>query len=304
MGRVEAIVTTQNQTPLAVVTVTYSPGAYLADFLDSLAGACRQPTHVVLADNGSTDGVPEAAARERDGVDFVPTGGNLGYGGGMNAGVKALGKLRAAGEVDPDWVLLSNPDVAFSPGSIDALLECARAWDRVGSVGPRIVESDGSNYPSARAVPDLFTGVGHAVFSDIWPSNPWSARYRAGEDMARQREAGWLSGSCLLVSWEAFAAVGGFDERYFMYLEDVDLGDRLTRAGYRNVFCPEAVITHAQGHSTKAHSAAMLRAHHDSAYRFQADRHPAVWQAPLRWLLRAGLRLRAGLAVAKGTDKV
>ncbi|MDU3175615.1 MAG: glycosyltransferase family 2 protein, partial [Corynebacterium striatum] len=71
-----------------------------------------------------------------------------------------------------------------------------------------------------------------------------------------------------------------------------DLGDRFSRAGWSNVFCPEAIITHAKGHSTRAHAGAMLRAHHDSAYRFQADRHPQWWQAPVRLALKAGLRLR------------
>ena len=165
-------------------------------------------------------------------------------------------------------------------------------------MGPRIVERDGTNYPSARAVPTVATGIGHALFSSIWPSNPWSRAYRNETDMTTQRPAGWLSGSCLLVRWEAFEAIGGFDERYFMYLEDVDLGDRFARAGYQNIFCPEAVISHAKGHSTQAHAGAMLRAHHDSAYRFQADRHPAWWQAPLRGALWLGLRVRGLIASA------
>lgn len=252
----------------------------------------------MLADNGSTDGAPQRAAR-RPRVELLDTGGNLGYGGGMNAGVRALAARRAAGEIDADYVLLSNPDVEFTPGSIDRLLECARKWPKAGAVGPRIVEPDGSNYPSARAVPNLWTGIGHALFAGVWPSNPWTKRYQHNSDMDIQRTAGWLSGSCVLVRWDAFDAIGGFDERYFMYLEDVDLGDRLSRAGFENVYCPEAVITHAIGHSTKANSAAMKVAHHESAYRFQADRHPHWWQWPVRLALRIGLKARAAVVVAR-----
>ena len=295
MTKLGAIVTTPNQSPLAVITVTYSPGEYLGSFLDSLPGACARGTKVVLADNGSTDGVPEAAARECAGVDFLDTGGNIGYGAGMNAGARFA---REHGGVDEEFFLISNPDVTFTPGSIDQLIECARQWPDAAAVGPRIVEPDGSNYPSARAVPTVATGIGHALFSSIWPSNPWSRAYRDESDMTAQRPAGWLSGSCLLVRWEAFEAIGGFGERYFMYLEDVDLGDRFTRAGYQNIFCPEAVISHAKGHSTQAHAGAMLRAHHNSAYRFQADRHPAWWQAPLRGALWLGLRVRGLIASA------
>ena len=217
MTKLGAIVTTPNQSPLAVITVTYSPGEYLGFGL--LPGACARGTKVVLADNGSIDGVPEAAARERAGVDFLDTGGNIGYGAGMNAGARFA---RERGGVDEEFFLISNPDVTFTPGSIDQLIECARQWPDAAAVGPRIVEPDGSNYPSARAVPTVATGIGHALFSSIWPSNPWSRAYRDEADMTAQRPAGWLSGSCLLVRWEAFETIGGFDERYFMYLEDVD----------------------------------------------------------------------------------
>lgn len=295
-GRLTRIVIEKKTLPLAVVTVTYSPGEHLAPFLDSLAGATTRGTWTVLADNGSVDGVPQAAAAERDRVEFLGTGGNLGYGGGMNAGVRRLRSLRESGEVDPEFLLLSNPDVVFLPGAVDELIACARRWPRGGSLGPRILEPDGSTYPSARALPTLGTGAGHALFSRVWPANPWTRAYRQGQDMDSERAAGWLSGSCLLLRWEAFDAVGGFDERYFMYLEDVDLGDRLGRAGYDNVYCPTARITHAQGHATENHSTAMLSAHHASAYRFQADRIPARWQAPLRWVLRAGLAGRAAVA--------
>ncbi|HCD4228299.1 TPA: glycosyltransferase family 2 protein [Corynebacterium striatum] len=292
MGTLWTIVNTENNAPLAVVTVTYSPGHYLGDFLDSLENATQQPTTVVLADNGSTDGVPQAAAESHANVVFLDTGGNIGYGGGMNAGARLI-KSGALGEVDDEFFLISNPDVTFTPGALDTMLECARRNPQAAAVGPRIVEPDGSNYPSARAVPTLATGIGHALFGSIWPGNPWSRAYRDDKDMSVERVAGWLSGSCLLVRWEAFEQIGGFDERYFMYMEDVDLGDRFSRAGWNNVFCPDAIITHAKGHSTQAHAGAMLHAHHDSAYRFQADRHPYWWQAPIRLVLRAGLTLRA-----------
>ena len=281
--------------PLGIVTVTYSPGDYLSRFLDSIPAAASQKARVVLADNGSTDGVPQQVAQNYEWVEFLDTGGNLGYGGGMNAGVKALRAARQRGEIDTEFVLLVNPDVEFNAESIDKLIACAQRWEKAGSIGPKIVEPDGSIYPSARAVPSIINGIGHAIFADIWPSNPWSKSYRDDEDMSTERTAGWLSGSCLLVRWDAFEAIGGFDERYFMYLEDIDLGDRFARAGYLNVFCPSATIKHSQGHSTAVHSKKMLRAHHDSAYRFIADRNPHLWQAPLRWAIKIGLQIRSKL---------
>ncbi|WIM71505.1 glycosyltransferase family 2 protein [Corynebacterium suedekumii] len=289
--------------PIAVVTVTYSPGPHLAAFLDSIPAATRRGAVVVLADNGSTDGVPEAAAAERGNVQFLPTGGNLGYGSGVNVAARHLQPLRDAGEIDPEFFLISNPDVVFTPEAIDELIACARRWPVAAAVGPRIEEPDGSIYPSARSVPTLGNGIGHALLGSIYPDNPWSRSYRDNADMDNERTAGWLSGSCLLVRWDAFDAVGGFDERYFMYMEDVDLGDRFHRAGYVNVYCPAAVITHAKGHAAGEHPETMLPAHHESAYRFQSDRLPRWWQAPVRLALKAGLKARGAVAVGQALKR-
>lgn len=290
----DKVESTGSTPPLAVVTVTYSPGVHLRQLVDSLPGG----TLLVCADNGSTDGVAEELARERDDVLFLPTGGNIGYGAAINAAARALAPRRGAGEIDGRFFLVTNPDVRFREGSIDKLLACAGELPRAGAVGPRIEEADGSTYPSAREVPTLVNGIGHALLGTVWPSNPFSARYKVGDRMDARRTAGWLSGSCLLVRWDAFDAVGGFDERYFMYMEDIDFGDRLTRAGWDNVYCPDAVIEHDQGHVADKFSRVTVPAHHDSAYRFQADRHPAVWQLPLRLVLRLGLCARTAVLAA------
>ncbi|MGO1418142.1 MAG: glycosyltransferase family 2 protein [Candidatus Corynebacterium faecigallinarum] len=284
--------------PIAIVTVTYSPGEYLTRFLDSVPAASSAGAVVVMADNGSTDGAPEAAAAEREGVELLHTGGNIGYGAGMNAGVEALRDRRAAGEIDGEFVLISNPDVVFDPGSIDEMVAAARRHPTAGAVGPLIREVDGSVYPSARSIPTLGAGIGHALLAPVWKNNPFTRRYLADSVMDTERTSGWLSGSCQLLRWEAFDAVGGFDERYFMYMEDVDLGDRLARAGWQNIFTPAAEITHAKGHSAGKHPEITLPAHHDSAYRFQAERLTAWWQAPVRWVLWVGLKARGKVAVA------
>ncbi|WP_257160162.1 glycosyltransferase family 2 protein [Corynebacterium cystitidis] len=288
--------------PIAVVSVTYSPGRHLRAFLKSLPQATRSTgrgTYVVLADNGSTDGVPQQASRDDDRVEFLPTGGNIGYGAAINAAANWLVDKRRAGEINPDYFIISNPDVEFLPDAIDELTACLDRRPRAGAAGPRIEEADGSVYPSARAVPTLVTGIGHALFGDIWPTNPFSRAYRDDGNMNDERVAGWLSGACLAVRWDAFDEVGGFDERYFMYLEDIDFGDRLARAGWDNVFCPAARIMHDQGHAANKHSRVTVPAHHNSAFRFQADRHPNWWQAPLRALLWAGLKVRGVVAGVK-----
>ena len=282
-------------TRLPVVTVTYSPGEHLHRLVETLPAATTRPVTLIMADNGSTDGAPEAAAAADEHVELLRTGGNLGYGTAINRAVAEV--ARRGAEFDAEFVLVVNPDVRFGPGSVDALLAAAARWPRGAAFGPRIDEADGTVYPSARAVPRLGAGIGHAVLGPVWPGNPWTARYLDDADMDTERTAGWLSGSCLLLRRSAFDALGGFDERYFMYLEDVDLGDRLGRAGWQNVYVPSAVIHHDQGHAARSVPEFTLRAHHRSAYLFQADRHPHAWQAPIRWALKAGLSARLRLAI-------
>ena len=273
---------------VAAVAVTYSPGETLDRFLDTLAKATSRPVTVVLADNGSTDGEPERAAAERDNVRFLPTGENLGYGGAANRGVAELGD-------DIGWVVIANPDIEWLPDSLDELLAAATRWPRGGAFGPLIKEPDGRTYPSARLLPSLGKGIGHGALGKVWPGNPWSVAYKQSDTDVRERAAGWLSGSCLLLRRAAFDSVDGFDPRYFMYFEDVDLGDRLGKAGWQNVYVPSAQVIHLGGHATQRASAKMLAAHHASAYQYLADRHRGPQWAPVLAAIKAGLALRLKL---------
>jgi N-acetylglucosaminyl-diphospho-decaprenol L-rhamnosyltransferase len=286
---------------LPVVTVTYSPGPHLERFLASLSLATERAVCVLMADNGSTDGTPQAAVERYPNVRLFHTGANLGYGTAVN---RAVAQLAETPEVDDDWVIVANPDVQWGPGSIDALLDAAARWPRAGALGPLIRDPDGSVYPSARHLPSLVRGGMHAVVGPIWKRNPWTAAYRQERLEPTERPVGWLSGSCLLVRRSAFGQVGGFDERYFMYMEDVDLGDRLGKAGWLSVYVPSAEVLHHKGHSTGSDPARHLAAHHRSTYIFLADRHSGWWRAPLRWTLRGSLAVRSRVMVRSSSRKL
>ena len=172
-----------------VIVVTYSPGPLLDGLLDSLPKACSVPYEVVLADNGSTDGAPERAAREH-GVRVVRTSANVGYGAAANVGAQGA---------ETEFLLVCNPDLVFAPGAVDELISAAERWPEGGSFGPAVLEPDGSLYPSARALPVVGHGIGHALLVRIWPKNPWTRAYRREDVAVSERAAGWLSGSCLLL---------------------------------------------------------------------------------------------------------
>ena len=271
---------------VSAVVVTYDSGESLAEFVASLGLASAHEIGLVVVDNGSTDGAPQRMVSQH-GVSLVVNPTNLGYGAAANIGVRAT---------DSDWVLIANPDVVFAADAVDRLLAVADRWPRAGAIGPLIRDADGTVYPSARQLPSLVRGAGHAVFGWWWPSNPWTAAYRQDRLEPVEREAGWLSGSCLLVRREAFDSVGGFDDGYFMYFEDVDLGERLGRSGWLNVYAPSAAVVHAGAHSTKRHAEAMLIEHHRSAYRYLSSHYQGRAWAPLRFGLRGALTARVQVA--------
>ena len=280
-----------SQTPrtpvVAVVTVSYGSGDVLAGFLQSVPASSKDHVTVVVADNGLDDVVVANLAADSS-AQYLPLKRNFGYGGAMNEAIRFL-------PPGVQWVLVSNPDVILTAGVIDKLVAAGSSDARIGAVGPAIMTDD-KVYPSARDVPSLRTGIGHALFANIWLGNPWTRAYRrdSRRETAR-RDAGWLSGACLLVRRSAFDEVGGFDDGYFMYFEDVDLGYRFGRAGYRNVYEPAAVVVHTGAHSTSDHSAHMISVHHQSARRFLTRKYSGWYFWPVRFALGIGLDVRSAV---------
>jgi N-acetylglucosaminyl-diphospho-decaprenol L-rhamnosyltransferase len=268
---------------VAVVTVSYGSEGVLGGFLDSIPTSTTDSVTVVVADNRPSPEVESLALAHA--AEYLPLAENPGYGGAVNAATRMLPD-------DVVWVLIANPDVVLGEGALDTLREAGDADPRIGSLGPAVRDGNGAIYPSARRIPSLRTGIGHALFASVWPSNPWSRAYRE-ESSPFRREAGWLSGSCLLVRRAAFDAVGGFDPGYFMYFEDVDLGHRLSRAGWVNIYEPNASVVHTGAHATQSDSAAMIRAHHLSASRFISSKYPGILLAPVRITVQIGLRIRS-----------
>src|SRR6478609_178002 len=168
-----------------VVTIVYNPGPELTDFTRSLATATTAPVELVLVDNGADPEVADRVAAEAGGR-VVRTGENLGYGGGANAG--------ARGATQP-FLVVANPDVVWEPGSLDALLDAAERNPTAGALGPALLNEDGTVYPSARELPSLTQGAGHAVLGGVsWKAKPAamiSAHHRSAERYLHRRYHRW-----------------------------------------------------------------------------------------------------------------
>ncbi len=257
----------------AAVVVNHNAGDLLVAAVRSLLadrGAGGSP-EIVVVDNGSSDSsVADLLVSARDAgaesvVRVVRAPGNVGYARGANLGIAAC---RAP------VVAVVNPDAEIEPGTAAALLERFDREPELGAVGPRIVNSDGSDYPSARSLPSIVDAVGHGALGLFWRSNPFTRRYRhLDADPARTRDVDWVSGAAIWLRRDALDDVGGWDERYFMYMEDLDLCWRLRRRGWRVAYEPAGRVVHMQGVSTSKRPYRMILEHHRSAWRFLRRRY-------------------------------
>jgi N-acetylglucosaminyl-diphospho-decaprenol L-rhamnosyltransferase len=263
----------------AVVVVTHDTRDEVLGCLATLPAAGAD--EVVVVDTGSRDGTVAAVRAAAPDVVVVPLD-NVGFGRAANAGVR---------RTTADVVVVSNADVRFDAGCVRRLAAGLAADDTLAAVGPAVRYPDGRHQASARQVPDLVTAVGHGLLSRPWPDNPWTRRYRRLDVPADQaRDADWLSACALAVRRRAFEDIGGFDPGYFLYVEDVDLGVRLRRAGWRLRYDPHAGVMHRVGASTSRRRAWAVATHARSLDRFYA-RHVGVGPVgrTLRPVLRAAL---------------
>jgi N-acetylglucosaminyl-diphospho-decaprenol L-rhamnosyltransferase len=268
---------------VAAVVVDYDAGDLLGACVRSLLDdGVRQ---IVVVENGD----PKTARVALDGltVPLVVTGRNIGYGAGANRGVAASG--------DSEYVVVCNPDLSVHPGAVARLAAALDAHPDWAIVGPRIVDPSGVEYPSVRRFPSMAEAAGHALFALVRPDNRFSRRYkdRVGTET---RAVDWVSGACFCARRAALEELGGFDEAYFMFAEDIDLCWRAHQAGWGVGVEPHAEVTHVHGVSRRHHPYRMLVAHHRSALRFEARRAQGVERLALP-AAAAVLGVRLGMAL-------
>jgi N-acetylglucosaminyl-diphospho-decaprenol L-rhamnosyltransferase len=277
-------VTVGQRDDVAAVVVSYNVRDLLLRCLDSLREDGLE--RIVVVDNASADDTVKAVATQPD-IDLVALERNIGFAGGANHGVA---------RTSTPYVTLVNPDEVVEAGCTAALVHALERDPELAMVGPRITTPDGRTYPSVRRFPDLVEATGHAFLYLVWPDNPFSRRYRMVDwDHASAREVDWVATTHVLVRREAWDQVGGFDERYFMYMEDADLCWRLRAAGWKVGYEPAAVVMHEIGGSTDQTPYRMIVAHHRSLWRY-AVRTSRGWRRALLPLIAPALVVRTALA--------
>ena len=230
---------------LGVAIVTHQSAADLERCVRALdAHRGDVELRIVVCDSGSTDGVDAVAARLA--VRFLP-GPNRGFAAGVN---RALADPTLDGT---RWVLLVNPDVTITAGSLSSLLARCETWPRLGLATVRTVDEAGDLVPNLGRPVSLRSWVGGAIgaIGPDWFTDP--GRYAA------ECTAAWAAGAFLLIRREVLAQVGGLDERFFLYSEEVDLCERARRRGWEVGYLPTATVLHARGtRNTEAHRTRLL----------------------------------------------
>jgi N-acetylglucosaminyl-diphospho-decaprenol L-rhamnosyltransferase len=268
---------------MAVAIVNWNTRDFLRTCLATVSA--EQPAQVVVADNGSGDGSVEMVRREFPSVTLVVSPENPGYGAAAN---------RALARCEAEYVLLLNSDTEVRPGGLGVLRDYLDRHERAAIVGPRLVHPDGtlqaSCFPFPRALRPLTRSGARSLPHD-----------RAGP-------VPWVVGAALAIRRAAFEAVGGFDESYQMYFEEVDLSYRLAKAGWETHFTPEAEVVHLVGASTRQRRAEMLLRTRLSSLEFYRRHHrglPLAAGLTAEYVLTAGRLLRDGVryAAARSADQ-
>jgi N-acetylglucosaminyl-diphospho-decaprenol L-rhamnosyltransferase len=249
----------------AAVVVNYEAGPLLADcVLSVLADSSAGEVDLVVVDNGSRDGSIDRLREAVPDVRVIAASGNVGYARAANLGIAAT---------SAPIVAVLNADLTMEAGTTKAMLARFDEEPALGACGPRVRNLDGSDYPSARRSPTVSLAVAHGLLGLWWPTNPFTARYRELDaDPSRPRSVDWVSGAAVWLRRTALDVVGGWDERYFMYVEDLDLCWRLRRSGFDVAYEPAGAVTHVQGASTSRIPYRMIFEHHRSAWRFARRR--------------------------------
>jgi GT2 family glycosyltransferase len=279
---------------LSVIIVNYNVRHFLEQALvAALKAAERVDTEIIVVDNRSVDGSADLVARRFPGVRLVRNERNTGFAVANNQGM-ALAR--------GDYWLLLNPDTVVAEDTFERTVAYLDAHPDVGGLGVRMLDGKGEFLPeSKRAFPSPGVAFWKAFgFSALFPRSRVFGRYHLGYlPEGETHDVEVLSGAFMMLRASVIREIGGLDETFFMYGEDIDLSYRIVRAGYRNVYYAGTTIIHYKGESTKKGSLNYVRMFYAAmkifARKHFRGRHRRVFIA----LINAAITFRAGLALAR-----
>jgi GT2 family glycosyltransferase len=256
---------------VSVVIVSFNTRDLLHAALASLpAAAGGRSIEVLVVDNRSSDASAQMVAREFPWVRLIEPGANLGFARANNLAFR---------EARGRFVYCLNPDTVSHADSIDRLVRVLEEDPRIGYAGPRLLNADGSHQLSAFRFHRLFSGFVSWSMLGLdgrFPDSPYALSLHHAHGSDRTIQAEWLLGAAILTRPEVIAQTGGFDERYFLYAEEVDWCQRMHAAGWFGCYEPTAVVTHIRGASTSHLDHAAAFNGHNPRYLVESHRRLAL----------------------------
>lgn len=247
---------------LSITICSWNTQADLRACLQSLRDAKDEANfEVVVVDNASHDGSPDMVEKEFPEFRLLRQTVNLGFTGGHNLAIK---------ERKGRDVALLNSDTVVHPGAIKALVGFMAAHPEYGIVGPKLLNPDGSLQYSCRRFPNpVAAAFRNTILGRLFPNNRFTRDYLMQNlSHTEVTEVDWVSGAAMFIRQEVVDQVGVLDNNLFMYCEDVDLCKRAWLGGFKVVYFPQAVITHAIGTSTSQIANKMIVRFHRSMFRY------------------------------------
>ncbi|MBU0509589.1 glycosyltransferase family 2 protein [bacterium] len=269
---------------VSVVTVTYQSRQHIALCLSSIASTAPEwTTDCTVVDNASTDGTAEYVRREFGWVSVIESSQNLGYGRAINLAAK-----RAAGQ----YLLILNPDVVLRPQAVAELVRFMDHRPEAAACGQMLLSPAGRfRYESRRGFPTPWNAMGYMLgLGKLLPQSRLFGGYHSrwlSPNLEIATDS--LSGSCMMVRRERFEQVGGFDEDYFLFGEDIDLCWKLKRAHHEIWYVPSAIVVHAKGASMLHARKTARREFYRSMRIFINKRLVSIYPRPLIWATRMGI---------------
>ncbi|MBC7545667.1 MAG: glycosyltransferase family 2 protein [Candidatus Sericytochromatia bacterium] len=272
---------------ISVIIVNWNTAGPLAQALQSLQPIVGLDWEPIVVDNASADESVAMLRRDFPAVTVIANPDNCGFGRACNQGFS-----RATG----DYVLLLNPDAALLPGAVSTLVSYLETHPAVGMVGPTLLHDDGQIQYSACRNPSLKTEA-YEWFGlrGLLPDNEAVGALYYGYRQDRSFACDWLVGACLLVRRETLAEVGGFDERFWLYAEELDWCRRMNTAGWQTHFVPAARVRHSGGAASAKAASPMLVEWFRSRHQYHAKYDPPWVRAGLAGLYIFALGLRVAV---------
>lgn len=273
---------------LSVIIVNYNVKYFLEQCLHSVQKACAGiDSEIIVADNNSSDGSRAYLQDNFSSVKFIWNKDNIGFAKANNLALEI-----ASG----NYILFLNPDTILAEDSIRKCIDFFEKHPSAGAVGIRMVDGSGNFLKeSKRAFPSPLTSLFKLFgLSAVFPQSALFARYHLGHlSETENHEVDVLAGAFMMMPGEVLEKTGNFDERFFMYGEDVDLSYRVQEAGYKNYYVAESTIIHFKGESTKRGSLNYVRLFYKAMNLFVKKHYSGSKAGLFIFLIQTAIIIRA-----------